>query len=94
MIIGLQGKIIRGIGAKGERNKSKFDEVYKMYSEKNSAYIRTTISNIDKMSFIVVDKDGEEYKQYNREIDQYIEEYYKQHKNAEVDAYRNTDKWK
>ncbi len=66
MIIGLQGKIIRGIGAKGERNKSKFDEVYKMYSEKNSAYIRTTISNIDKMSFIVVDKDGEEYKHFNK----------------------------
>ena len=27
-------------------------------SEKNSAYIRSTIDNIDKMSFIVVDKDG------------------------------------
>ena len=46
---------------------------------------------VEKVEYMITE---EEYKQYNREIDQYIEEYYKQHKNAEVDAYRNTDKWK
>lgn len=35
-------------------------------SEKNSVYIRSTISNIDKMSFIVVDRDGKEYKHFNK----------------------------
>lgn len=35
-------------------------------SEKNSVYIRSTISNIDKMSFIVVSRDGEEYKHFNK----------------------------
>lgn len=37
-------------------------------SEKNSVYIRSTISNIDKMSFIVVDRDGKEYKHFNKRI--------------------------
>ena len=35
----------------------------------------------------------EEYWQYFEEIDQYIEEYYKENKDAKPDAYRNTDKW-
>ena len=35
-------------------------------SEKNSVYIRSTISNINKMSFIVVDRDGKEYKHFNK----------------------------
>lgn len=35
----------------------------------------------------------EEYRQYFEEIDQYIEEYYKKNKDAEPDAYTNTDKW-
>ena len=42
------------------------NKAYKMYSKKNSVYIRSTISNIDKMSFIVVDRDGEEYKHFNK----------------------------
>lgn len=42
------------------------NKAYKMYSEKNSAYISPTISNIDKMSFIIVNRDGEEYKHFNK----------------------------
>lgn len=34
--------------------------------EKIMGNIRSTISNIDKMSFIVVEKDGEEYKHFNK----------------------------
>ena len=42
------------------------NKVYKTYSEKNSAYIRPTINNISETSFIVVDRDGEEYKHFNK----------------------------
>jgi len=35
-------------------------------NSENSVYIRSAISNIDKMSFIVVDRDGEEYKHFNK----------------------------
>lgn len=34
--------------------------------EKLMGNIRSTISNIDKMSFIVVDRDGKEYKHFNK----------------------------
>lgn len=34
--------------------------------EKLMGNIRSTIDNIDKMSFIVVDKDGEKYKHFNK----------------------------
>lgn len=36
--------------------------------EKLMGNIRSTISNIDKMSFIVVDRDGKEYKHFNKKI--------------------------
>lgn len=35
-------------------------------SGKNSAYIRPTINNISETSFIVIDRDGEEYKHFNK----------------------------
>lgn len=34
--------------------------------EKLMGNISSTISNIDKMSFIVVDRDGKEYKHFNK----------------------------